>query len=51
MNLKNGRLIISQAKDVILENRAIAETRASRMRDNKADKIMLDERLQNDESE
>lgn len=51
MNLKNGRLIISQEKGGILENRAIAETRASRMRDNKADKIMIDERLQNDESE
>lgn len=37
-------LLSARQKGVILENRAIAETRASRMRDNKADKIMIDER-------
>lgn len=44
-------LLSARQKGVILENRAIAETRASRMRDNKVDEIMIDERLQNDESE
>lgn len=44
-------LLSARQKGFILENRAIAGTRASRMRDNKTGKIMIDERLQDDKSD